>query len=302
VTADLRFSVPGKVFLLGEYAVLEGRQAVVAAVPPRFGLGIGRATPIARSPAGRLLAAAGETLAHRLSDPHLGTGGFGASTAEFALHYRSLVSESPRARGWSLSAEAVWAKYRELHAGEALVPSGADLFVQWSGGVVLFTPSRVSSSERLFPRSRLELLVLSAARQPGRKVATHEHLRDLAASPGLISAAAIALEAPCARGIAALRAGDAAGLGRAFVEHAEALRALGLETPGTTQDREAFSGQPGVLGIKGSGALQADALVLSLDPAISETDRDNILSIAKSRGLERIFLGWPEEEGLRCES
>lgn len=296
------WSIPGKVFLLGEYAVLEGKDAVVAAVPPRFGLGAGRAAPIARSPAGRLLSSVGETLAHRLSDPHLGSGGFGASTGEFALHYRSLVSESSRARGWSLSAEAVWSKYRELHADEALLPSGADVFVQWSGGVVLFRPEHVSASERLIPRSRVEFLVLSAARQPGRKVVTHEHLRDLALNPGSLAVAASVLEEPCARGVQAIRAGDGAALGRAFTEHAEALRALGFEAQETTQDREAFQGQPGVLGIKGSGALQADALILTLDPAISEADRENILAIAKTRGLEKVFAGWPEEEGLRCES
>jgi mevalonate kinase len=300
--AELKFSIPGKVFLLGEYAVLAGRPAVVAAIPPRFGLGFGRAAPNSKSPGGRLLASVGETLAHRLSDPHLGSGGFGASTAEFALHYRSLVAECPRARGWSLSAEAVWSKYRELHVNEPVVPSGADLFVQWSGGVVLFTPSRVSASERLSPRGRLELLVLSAARQPGRKVATHEHLRDLALQPDRLLGAAAALDGPCARGLSAIRAGDAVALGRAFVEHAEALRAHGLEAHETTQDREAFTGRPGVLGIKGSGALQADALVLSLDPAIEEADREQVLAIAKSRGLERIFSGWPEEEGLRCEA
>jgi mevalonate kinase len=296
------WSVPGKVFLLGEYAVLEGKDAVVAAVPPRFGLGAGRAAPQSASPAGKLLTSVGETLAHRLSDPHLGSGGFGASTAEFALHYRSLVAESSRARGWSLSAEAVWAKYREIQSSEPLVPSGADVFVQWSGGVVLFKPERASSSERLFPRAKLELLVLSAARQPGRKVATHEHLRELSFNRGGLAMVAARLEGPCARGVQAIRAGDSVALGRAFVEHAEQLRALGLEAPETTRDREAFQGQPGVLGIKGSGALQADALVLALEPAISDADRENILSIAKSRGLEKIFAGWPEEEGLRCES
>ncbi len=114
--------------------------------------------------------------------------------------------------------------------------------------------------------------------------------------------AASVLEGPCLRGVQAIRAGDGAALGRALTEHAEALRALGFEAPETTRDREAFQGQPGVLGIKGSGALQADALVLALDPAISEPDLEKILAIAKTRGLEKIFAGWPEEEGLRCES
>src|SRR4051812_26828373 len=119
----MSWSVPGKVFLLGEYAVLAGKPAVIAAIPPRFGLRAGRSLPVEKSPAGRLLASVGEGLARRLADPHLGSGGFGASTAEFALHYRELVSRSSRARGWSLSAEAVWAKYRDLHVQDDLPPS-----------------------------------------------------------------------------------------------------------------------------------------------------------------------------------
>src|SRR5262249_50568566 len=137
---------------------------------------------------------------------------------------------------------------------------------------------------------------------PGRKVATHEHLRDLAAKPIVLGYAASALEGPVERGIAAIRAGDSKAFGKALNEHAIALRGLGFEAPETTQDREAFVGRPGVLGVKGTGALQADALVLALDPGMSDADREEIAGIAKARGLERIFSGWPEEEGLRCES
>jgi mevalonate kinase len=170
--------VPGKVFLLGEYAVLSGHPALVAAIPPRFRAGAVPVEYLPSSPAGRLLLAAGQERGLSTEDPHRGRGGFGASTAEFALVYRELASTM----GWALSGEAVWRKYRELHAALPLLPSGADLFTQWSGGVVRFDPARVSESESLRPSSPVRLVVWSATGQPGRKVATHAHLRASRAS------------------------------------------------------------------------------------------------------------------------
>jgi mevalonate kinase len=290
-----RLSVPGKVFLLGEYAVLTGMPAVLAAIPPRFVLESGKDAEgyPPGSPAGRLLAWAKAEAAPALRDPHQGAGGFGASTAAFALLYREL-SEG---RGWRLSTEAVWEKYRELHAGERIPPSGADLYTQWAGGVILFDPVHVSRSERLYPKSRLELLVLSASRQPGRKVATHEHLSALDISDSFSG-----LQSPLEAGIAAIRAGDAEALGEAFRDYGEVLGRLGLEIEETRRDREALSALPGVLGIKGTGALQADALVAILDPEISSLEKESLLSAARGRGLAPVFMGWSEEEGLRCES
>src|SRR5688500_3763546 len=47
---------PGKVFLLGEYSVLAGGDALVLAVGPRFKLALGEGfDPAPQSPAGRLL-------------------------------------------------------------------------------------------------------------------------------------------------------------------------------------------------------------------------------------------------------
>src|SRR3954465_7430670 len=98
-------SVPGKVFVLGEYAVLADHPALIATVGPRFRTDFGKdsgATPGApdfhpRSPAGRLLS---QARAARVSlpsfgfvDPYRGAGGFGASTAQFALLYRALAQE-----------------------------------------------------------------------------------------------------------------------------------------------------------------------------------------------------------------
>ena len=133
------------------------------------------------SPAGRLLALARPVAAvtsFEFTDPLAGEGGFGASTAQFALVYGVLAERL----GWDLSPRAVRRVYRELMSGEKLPPSGADLVAQLTGGVVAFDAARetvhvrsVSSTD--WGRS---CWWFSAAGQAGRKVPTHEHLARIA--------------------------------------------------------------------------------------------------------------------------
>src|SRR4051812_12557045 len=100
-------SSPGKVFVLGEYAVLDGRPAVVASVGPRFSMDVREGTapfhPHPQSPVARLMDWADRAGAYDSSemkldfqDPFHGAGGFGASTAQFALAYRVLAAGA----GW----------------------------------------------------------------------------------------------------------------------------------------------------------------------------------------------------------
>src|SRR5207237_74228 len=98
----------------------------------------------AASPGGRLLEwARAEGVAPieiEFEDPHEGAGGFGASSAQFALLYRALAERA----GLEPSAPAAWRRYRQLTAvgaGEGLAPSGADLVAQWLGGICDFDPA-----------------------------------------------------------------------------------------------------------------------------------------------------------------
>lgn len=304
----LTFSAPGKIFLLGEYAVLAegaGLPAVVAAIGPRFTVVAERAMgPESsgfhpKSPAGRLLDWASSMRADELSlrfeDPFEGAGGFGASTAQFALAYRT-VSEVER---WDRSWERVWRLYRELTSGSsgAVAPSGADLVAQWRGGIVLFTPGTPEGprcEELLFDAE--SILVFSAAAQPGRKVATHEHLAALSSGERL-SALAESLRPSLEAGISAMRRGDLKSLGNAFTEYGNALAAAGLEIPATAEDRVALAAVPGVLGTKGAGALQADAVLVVVDP-MNPQARQAVIDLATRRGLELVCDGIEREPGV----
>lgn len=299
-------TIPGKVFLLGEYAVLGGLPALVATVGPRFRMSAVESDEEKqsfhpRSPIARLTDWAKKTesleLGFRFEDPWREAGGFGASTAQFALAYRFYAETL----GWDDSWEKAWKLYRELcSGGPTLGPSGADLATQWSGGVQLFEPA---CEERSAPRCRRadlvgsSLLIFSAAAQPGRKVPTHEHLADLSDSATFASLLK-KLEPRVKSGIAAATSGDVAKFGAELSAYADTLASCGLEIRATREDREAISDLPGVLGAKGTGALQADALVVLMSPGHGP---EGVIELAQKRGLVLAANGLRWEEGVAWE-
>ncbi|MCM2322581.1 MAG: hypothetical protein NDJ90_04910 [Oligoflexia bacterium] len=312
------YSVPGKIFILGEYAVLAGLPAVVAAVGPRFQAKVTASAPDPfpaparqpswmhpRSPVAQLLDWASDLRAPRLEmefeDPFGAAGGFGGSTAQFALAYRALAELEK----WDASWQKAWKLYRELTRGttkQGLPPSGADLVAQWEGGVVLF-----EGDEEPAPTARnlwklfdwQDVLVFSATGQQGRKVATHEHLATLGDAARLRQLGE-ALRAPLMKGIQAIRENHHVGLGSAMNEYAEALSSAGLEIPPAREDREALSRLPGVLGVKGAGALQADALLVLLEPG--SPHRQWVIEEALGRDLALLRDGLACEPGVSCHS
>lgn len=327
---SLHFSLPGKVFLLGEYAVLAGVPAVVAAVGPRFrihagfgaservgtqSLGAGRAgTQFAEaSPAGRLLKLARDCgfpeISLRFEDPYQGHGGFGASTAQFGLLYQLYSQVGDWERRW----DKVWKLYRELTATSvrvALPPSGADLAAQWRGGVTLFDPAGFASDVwPLLPMSAWSnVLVFSATALPGRKVATHDHLSALAqegfpsSRPDLISRLGqVARDA-----ITAIQKGELHGLAASMRAYADILWENGLESPLAHEDRRFLDALPGVLATKGAGALLSDAVVVVMEAEGGgelpvSARKSEVIAAAESRGLRLVSDGIYPEMGIRSE-
>ena len=296
-------TIGGKVFVLGEYAALAGRPALVAAVGPRFELSIGGTRVFDEStPAARLLkwarqqGASTSDLKFTFLDPHGGSGGFGASTAQFALVYLALADDMRWPKEW----QSIWRLYRSLMAdGGALTPSGADLVAQWQGGVSLFDPTDLKCVDVTASMKWSNLLVFSATAQPGRKVPTHEHLQALFRSGGFMGPNEKllgGLEEPLLHGISSVRDGDARGLGEAMDEYADVLWTWDLEAPAAHEDRLQLRGLPGVLGVKGAGALQSDVILILMDSR--SPHRDNVIAAAQARSLKLVANGLVREPGV----
>jgi mevalonate kinase len=286
-------SLPGKAFLLGEYAAIDGRLCIVAAVSPRFEL---RAQAGAKlegfhplSPVARLLASA-PLEGYVFHDPLEGRGGFGASTAQFALCARAM---DPRA-----STEAIWRKYRELEKDQALPPSGADLVAQLEGGITAFS-FRKEFRARALKKSETwgDVLLFSATDQPGRKLPTHTHLQELAGRgfPREYDGFLDYLEPYVVEGAQALERGDSVRLGECMKLFATMLSKKGLESEAARADRLALASLPGVHGVKGTGALLHDGVVAVVERAHQLA----VIAAAEARGLRLVRQGLDFEPGLR---
>lgn len=296
------YSIPGKVFLLGEYAVLAGYGAMVAAVGPRFIIHMTKASQETvqggtqfhpQSPAGLLTEYANRKGAPRLcfwkQDPHLGSGGFGESTASFGLLYRAYADLGVFGRtDW----RSVWQTYRQFVEAETRLargipaPSGADLVAQWQGGVVYFEPGKEKVTDLSRSMDYSSLLFFSAAHLPGRKVATHEHLLEIAAR-GLFN-----LESSLFRDLsqmveAYLPDSPNGFQPEALTQYADALWGVGLEQKAAHEDRLALAELDEVAAVKGTGALLSDGMVVMLNERTPSV-LDRVIRFAERRGLRLV--------------
>jgi mevalonate kinase len=301
------YNIAGKTFIVGEYAVLAKKPAILAAIGPRFTLkqeNISNLNAIHEaSPAGKLLKWVKEKnlpeLNLNFTDPHNGKGGFGASSALFALIYRAYSGY----QNWSLNWSDVLTFYRDMAATQGMIsPSGADLVAQWQGGVSFFDFEKSeyqNLSEPFLKNLGADLLVFSATDQENRKVPTHEHLKYLeerglfkASSPSWINKLTDVTQT--ARD--AIQSGDAPKLGTCLDLYADILNSQALEATSTHRERLLLRQQKGVLGVKGVGALQSDGLIVLAEQG---TDLTSIIQSAQDLNLRLVARGLEFEGGIQ---
>jgi mevalonate kinase len=297
------FDIPGKVFVLGEYAVFGGLPAVVASVAPRFSGSLrvetnkeGDYHP--ESPVGRFLR---WVLEHRqlkcsfhFKDPYQ-SGGFGASTAQFAIAYAAGAQRLELEYDW----RSIWRFYRDLMVDEGNAPSGADLVAQLLGGVNLFDPATMICNDLWTKFDWSRLLIFAPEVQPDRKIATHVHLKWFFSEsqkainkPRLFSR----LATPLKKGLAAIEHNRVDGLGAAMNWYADVLAEYDLEARATFEDRQVLRAAPGVCGVKGSGALQADIVLALITPC---ADAEPVVRSARTRGLKLVCRGLTWQSGIQ---
>jgi mevalonate kinase len=313
------YSIAGKVFLLGEYAVLAGLPAIVASIGPRFELTVLKQKDQGNpglsvhpsSPLGRLQNKVSGYFLWK--DPLEGRGGLGASTAQFALAYFAYLQENggevhDGKFQWTKDWSAVSSLYKQLTSDQPIQPSGADLAAQWLGGAIVFDPLQAAEDQCRqigLKMQEASILVFSATHQKGRKTPTHEHLKNLSTLEfsQLQSVLRSDLGPVLNHAISAMDQSNWVDLGRCFSEYAERLRSLGLEVPATFEDRKALAELPGVLGVKGSGAMQSDAILVLMEPRSArplEQDllKKAVIERAEQRGLVFLQEGVGEQEGV----
>lgn len=235
--------VPGKIFLFGEYSVMSGGEAVVAAISPEYQLQRDLSANLhPDSPAGKFLE---QGLSFSLSQ---GAGpGFGSSTAELILVNDTL--DEP----WS--DRSLWTWYREHY----LPASGADLAVQLESRKSGLGAYHFQLKDEFYRIQKLEIpfLVFSHCLvfqcPPSQKIPTHvdlekrKHARvDRSVSDSLIHRW--------------LKTFDFS----LFTEWANHLAEQGFESVFAHEVRNAFASVPGVIASKGCGAGLNDVFVVGI--------------------------------------
>jgi hypothetical protein len=234
----------------------------------------------------------------QFEDPLEGAGGFGASTAELVMLYEAYLNCSGDTdRSWI----KLWKLYRDLMKDEALLPSGADLIAQKEGSIVLVDIVKEQCTSLWRKMDWSNLLIFSATQQKGRKVATHEHLALLSENgfPNPNSELTHSLRDLMNQGIQAIESQDLVSFGRTMDSYAETLGKAKLELLATYEDRQVLRSLPHVLGVKGAGALQADAILVLMKP--NSDSKKALITIAESRGLRWVNQGITEEPGISVE-
>lgn len=293
----LTLSIPGKTFLAGEYLALDGGMALLAMTGPRYRVRVSPGSAVflgfpENSPADRFLKRRAEafiSLNIEFRDPHRGAGGFGASTAQYLALASIERSGLELGRGRvNLDEKRLLENYRlDSWDGRGRAPSGADLIGQLHGGFTFFERATGHISREEWPFDDLRGFLI----RTGKKVATHEHLRDLGELKTEDFAAIMA-------GVrAAWSSGDGAGFADGIREYSRRLQADRLVVDHTLSLLHDLLWLDGVKAAKGCGALGADVVLALIEP--EATPRfSNWLA---DRGLEFVSLQDVDPDGLRAE-
>lgn len=244
------FTLPGKTFLVGEYAVLAGGSCLGLATRPSFSMNLkgSKQTFHANSPAGLYLSKNNLIhFEHEFINPY-GVGGFGASTAEFIFSYFSNFEASKKL-------EDIFKAYISLFDDRPeQKPSGADLVTQLIGGISHIDLSGYQPKvEKLnWNFKDLDFLIYST----GLKVKTHEHLANLD------RLTCESLVKPCSEVIQAFKTNDSQVFKEALASWSKNLEQLGFIVPEILQLKSRLEAEIPEILVKPCGALGADVIVV----------------------------------------
>jgi mevalonate kinase len=261
-------SVGSKVFLLGEYQVLDRGSAFLTVLEPRFKLivkaGSGQVEGIpGASPARKVLEIEKPFFQNwdlQFVDPHAGRGGFGASTAQFGLlqGFRESIDSFKSQAQLNFDLRKIHKKYLELAKLQTgLQPSGADLISQYQGGMVEVDLGAGKIQRHAWPFPQWQILFFAT----GNKQATHEHLRELK------EVDLSQLRALYGQAMDAFRERSALAFLQGVREYQQALLIHGWQSTETTKILNMINSVEGVEASKGCGAMGADVIAVIVNSA-----------------------------------
>lgn len=249
----MKYFVPSKTFLTGEYSVLVGGSALGLATSPQFEISyLNHPTTFQfheDSPAGLYLKNKKKSVNVHLHDPYAVRGvqgGFGKSTAEY---FSVLI---PDLIGKKKTAEQIREDYVSMFTKEKVRPSGVDLVIQYLGEVAYVNPSEHEYRSLSWKFEDLNFLTIST----GLKIKTHEHLEKL--NLGDLND----LPQYSNQVIDAYLNKTSSDFVTAMKSWVQILQKRGLTAPASREMKEALEKIQGVQLAKPCGALGADVILV----------------------------------------
>jgi mevalonate kinase len=268
----MKWQIPGKTFLLGEYAALNGESALLLTTSPCFTLALHKnvlpSTIHSHSPAGRFWQKnrrAGYSL--QWQDPYQGLGGLGASSAQFiGAYFASNTLQNLAIQHESL----LEAYYQTAWSGEGCKPSGYDVLAQLQppNCAVYINKNEHILTNITWPFNDIAFILLHT----GKKLATHQHLAS-----SIMPADTSALSRFAEEGFSAFQETNSEKLIKAINASYHELTRLNLVAAHTLQCISELKKHKFILALKGCGALGAD-VILVLVPKVDLCDSLVILS------------------------
>lgn len=287
---SLSISVPGKTFLAGEYLALNEGPALLLATAPRYELrvrkGVGLTSGLHNeSPAGSLIQKHPiffNQFDLEFLDPHLGRGGWGASSAQYLACFALL-----QGRADNLDIQQLLKTYREVAwRQQGMPPSGADLIGQLKGQITYFNKKKLQAITHPWPFKDLGYFLIPT----GQKIPTHVHLASLK------SVATEKLHDAFQMVYQGFADGDRSRFVQGLQAYAEELSRQSWVHSSTLVLLEEFRHVPGVLAAKGCGALGADVILV-----IVEKDKATLFEALLKNDGRSYFTGDHLSKGLHWE-
>lgn len=255
------WTIPAKTFLIGEYAALAEQSAILLTTAPHFEFRLTEEPGLhgihPNSPAGiwwrqcEALSAFGT----HWQDPYHGLGGMGASSAQFIGVYQAFLALTDQ----SLDPEQLLADYRNITRTETgISPSGYDVLAQLQQGCVYINRQTQAYDPYPWPFQDLGYILVHTQ----HKLATHQHLQSLASLNAVDDLVALVTSAKIA-----CDHQDSQRFIDVVNAYHRALHQRNWVAPHTLALIAQLQDLPGILAVKGCGALGADVLLLLVDPS-----------------------------------
>ncbi len=252
---DMKWFIPAKTFLLGEYAAVLGHPAIVLTTTPCFELTLSNHSGLQGihidSPAGRFWDAhMVQEKGLKWHDPYQGHGGMGASSAQFLGAYLAMMSLQKQ----RMNKDHLLSTYiKYAWSGEGICPSGYDVLAQSSYGCIYIDGPGSFGHPFAWPFQELGFLLIHT----GQKLATHHHLQAMTLPSQMDPLAAIVLEAKVA-----FENADSDSMIRTVNAYHLQLLHMGLVAKHSMKYLALLKEEQDVLAVKGCGAMGADILLL----------------------------------------